>query len=488
MAKKIAKEQNKIVIKKDGLKQKRRRPLFFDVGLEEQKSFFLENLSTLLDSGMDILMAVSSIKEDVKMKKMKKILGEVETDIESGLSLHQALERTGVFGFHIISLVNIGEQSGRLSENLKVIVDHDRKNKSFKSKLKSAMICPVLVLSFTVIIGVIISWFILPRLSVIFSQLKLELPLTTRVLLAVGDFLGRYGLIVIPIFLFFIFSFFYFTFFFPRTKNIGQSIIFNTPKIKNIVRNIELSRMGYILGSLLDAGMPIVSALNSLSGIANFHQYKKLYLHLESSIEEGNSFQKSFDEYKKINNLIPHSFRQMIIAGEKSGNLSKVLRRMGEVFEEKTENITKNLATILEPIFLVIVWLGVVFVSLAVISPIYNLVGGLNQQVSTVNTSSNRDIIRSGAILKETTSTTTKEIQEIVKKIPKIKVLEDISFLNIRVGDSFDYSIMDKADPGQVYEYINKVDDWYEIVLDNGKTGWVYGEYVNMLKNGDEKQ
>ena len=65
--------------------------------------------------------------------------------------------------------------------------------------------------------------------------------------------------------------------------------------------------MGYVLGSLLDAGMPIVSALNSLSGIANFHQYKKFYVHLESSIEEGNSFQKSFDEYKKINKLIPHS-------------------------------------------------------------------------------------------------------------------------------------------------------------------------------------
>jgi type II secretory pathway component PulF len=132
--------------------------------------------------------------------------------------------------------------------------------------------------------------------------------------------------------------------------------------------------MGYVLGSLLEAGMPIVSALNSLSGVASFHQYKKFYIYLKGSIEEGNSFQKSFEDYKKVDKLIPHSFRQIIIAGERSGNLSKVLYRMGEVFEEKTENITKNLATILEPIFLIIVWLGVVFVSLAVISPIYNLV------------------------------------------------------------------------------------------------------------------
>jgi type IV pilus assembly protein PilC len=477
MPKKLAK-----IKEKDG-KAVVKRPPFFNMGLEEQKSFFLENLSTLLDSGMDILMAVTSIKEDVKSKKMKKILGEIEFDIESGLSLHQALEKTGVFGFHIISLVNIGEQSGRLSENLKVIVDHDRKNKSFKSKLKSAMIYPVLVLSFTIVIGIIISWFILPRLSVIFSQLKLELPLTTRVLLAVGDFLGRYGLIAIPIFVFLTFCFFYFIFFFSKTKNIGQIIIFNTPKINNIIRNIELSRMGYVLGSLLDAGMPIVNALNSLGGIANFHQYKKFYLHLEDSIEEGNSFQKSFDDYKKIKKLIPYSFRQMIVAGERSGNLSKVLRRMGQVFEEKTENITKNLATILEPIFLVIVWLGVVFVSLAVISPIYNLVGGLNNQVGTVNTSSNRDIVRSAVILKDTTSTTTKEIQDIVKKMPKIKVIEDISFLNIRLGDSFNYNIIDKANPGQIYEYVQKIDNWYEVILDDGKTGWVYGEYVNILKN-----
>jgi uncharacterized protein YgiM (DUF1202 family) len=140
----------------------------------------------------------------------------------------------------------------------------------------------------------------------------------------------------------------------------------------------------------------------------------------------------------------------------------------------------------LEPIFLIIVWLGVVFVSLAVISPIYNLVWGLNKQTSTENTSPNRNIVKSNVVLQKTVATTTDEIEDIGKIIPKIKIISSISSLNIRAGNSFDYNIIGRAGPNQIYEYVQELDNWYKIVLGEDKTGWVYGDYVNIINNDAE--
>jgi len=133
------------------------------------------------------------------------------------------------------------------------------------------------------------------------------------------------------------------------------------------------------LGTLLDAGLPIETALDSIKTSGAFIRYQKFYTFLKNSIESGNSFQKSFSHYRHINSLIPHSVQQMIIAGEQSGNLANILIKIGQSYTEKTEMTTKNIVIILEPILLIIVWLGVITVALSIILPIYSLIGGLNK-------------------------------------------------------------------------------------------------------------
>jgi type II secretory pathway component PulF len=144
------------------------------------------------------------------------------------------------------------------------------------------------------------------------------------------------------------------------------------------MKEVEIARFGYLLGTLLQAGLAVNLALESLANATDFIVYRNFYLYLGKSIEEGYSFQKSFSSYKNTAKLIPTPILQLIIAGEKSGNLSKTLLKVGEMFEEKSDITTKNLTIILEPILLVFVWLGVVSVALAVILPIYGLVGGLD--------------------------------------------------------------------------------------------------------------
>ncbi len=351
---------------------------FANFGLSKDRDYFVENLSTLVSSGMPVVDALDAIGGEIRSKRMKKIINTVKEEIENGSAIWKALERSGLFKDYTISLIRLGESSGRLVENLKVVSVEDQKERIFRSKLRSAMMYPVFVMGITVIIGVGIAWFILPKLATVFGQLKIELPLITKILIAVGAFLGQYGQFVAPAFILFVILLIYFIFFFAKTKVFGEIILFLTPGVKDLMKEVEIARFGYLLGTLLGAGLTVTQALDSLSDATDFVKYRRLYRHMLVSVEDGNSFQKSFSSFKNSSKLIPMPIQQLIVTGEKSGSLSDTLIKIGENFENKSDTTTKNLTIILEPILLVIVWFGVLAVAFAVILPIYGLIGGLN--------------------------------------------------------------------------------------------------------------
>lgn len=359
--------------------KKQKSSLFSGFNLGDEKNYFIENLAMLLASGMDILSALDGIKDEFKSAKMKKIIINLRDDIENGSSLWRSLAKTKLFSSQTLSLIKIGEQSGRLSENLAVINTQQKKERIFKSKIRSAMMYPVFVLVLMIVVGSAIAWFILPRLTTVFSQLDMELPIITQMLIKVGNFLGSYGTFIVPGFILFILLLIYFTFVYSKTKHIGQWLLFRMPLIKNLIQQVELARFGYILGTLLEAGLSITDSLKALEESTSFREYKNLYKHLQSEISLGKSFNASFKSFKSINVLIPKTIQQMIVFGTQSGSLSKVFLDIGENFEQKTDNTTKNLTVVLEPFMLIIVWIGVVGVAMAVILPIYSLIGGLNR-------------------------------------------------------------------------------------------------------------
>jgi type II secretory pathway component PulF len=309
---------------------------------------------------------------------MKQILERMLLEIEAGSTVWKSFDKTGFFKGYTISLIRLGEESGNFAANLKVVALEEEKDREFKSKVRSALMYPVFVLALTLIVGIGISWFILPKLAKIFFDLKLTLPLITRVLIGFGLFLNEYGVIAVPLACLVIWGVAYVVFFNKKTKFIGESIIFSIPGIKNLLMEVEVARFGYLLGTLLEAGLPVTRAIDSLAGASDVIRYKKFYLALRENVEMGNSFQKSFSLYKDTDKLIPQPIQQLIISGEQSGNLNKTLIKVGQVLEAKSDTTTKNLTIIMEPILLVIVWAGVVSVAFAVILPIYSLVGNLN--------------------------------------------------------------------------------------------------------------
>ncbi|MBN2016227.1 type II secretion system F family protein [Candidatus Dojkabacteria bacterium] len=343
----------------------------------DEKNYFIENLALMLGSGMPITTILDALKEEMRSRRMKKILEGVIKDIEGGSYIWKALKRTNILPDYVISLVRVGEESGSLAENLKTIARQQEKERMLNSKIRSALMYPALVNSITIIVGISISWFVLPRLASVFSTLNIELPFITRLMIGLGNLLGEYGEYFVPILILGIIAIFYFMFIYPKTKFIGEAILMKIPGIRKLVQQTELARMGYVVGTLLDAGLPIVRSLESLVEATTSSRFNRIYTYLKESIEAGNSFKRSFSEYKGLEKQIPITVQQMIVSAEQSGNLTKSFRKIGDIYEYKVDVTTKNLVVIIEPLLLMIVWLGVVFVAISVILPIYSMIGQL---------------------------------------------------------------------------------------------------------------
>ncbi len=342
-------------------------------GLGEEKEYFVENLYLLLSSGMGLLDNLKSIHLELRSRRMKKMVAKIITEIELGSSLSDAMSQTSILPSYAVSLIRLGEKSGRLVENLKVINKQQQRERFLRSKINGAMLYPIFVLVLTTLVSIGIAWFVLPRISSVFSSLGSDLPWATQAIIAFGQFFAVYGLEAIGIFLGSIIFFYLFLFKYSKTKFIGQNLIFSLPILKRFIQEIQLARLGFILGSLLEAGLPVMDALDALRSVTDFSIYRKFYDHLATSVESGESFRKSFMSYRSVNKIMPVPIQQMIVAGEQSGKLSEILLQIADNYENKLDDTAKAVSVLLEPVLLFFVGLGVMFMAVGVILPIYNL-------------------------------------------------------------------------------------------------------------------
>ncbi len=450
----------------------------------DEKEYFIDNLSMLLTSGMDVSLALKNIADEVRSSGLKKIIGRLQEDISGGSSLWEALEKTRLLPKHIISLIRVAEQSGRLDESLGVIVTQQEKNRLFKSKIRAAMMYPVFVLFLAMIVGIGIAWFILPRLATVFSQLNLELPLITRLLIQLGTFLSKHGSVAVPGFILTISLLFYFIFIFEKTKVAGQFILFHVPGVKKLIQQVELARFGFIMGTLLRGGLPVIDALDALEEASPLRAYKKLYGKLRLLVEEGWSFQAGFKEIKHGQRYIPVSVQGLIAVGEQSGHLNKTFLSIADVFEGKTEITTKNLSVILEPVMLVIVWLGVVAVALAVILPIYSLVGNLNKPPAARSASAYRAPALSPASSSFAASTTVSApAVSGVSSFKAVTMQATAGNPRVRALPNTQSAILTRLASSTLVTAIDYQDGWYQIILANKQKGWIKGTYVAAISS-----
>ena len=354
------------------LKNEWLKSIFF-IGLGSERIHFVENLAALLGAGLGVSQALDSIYEETRSRRFKMVVKEIADDVRSGVPLSKAVQGYGLLPHHIISLVNTGELSGRLVENLKIIVVQNEKEAMFRSRLKSSVLYAGIIFTLAIVVLIGMSWFVLPKVASFFETLDQELPLASRIIIHVGNFFSQYGYIVVPIFVILIVFIVYFLFSFPRTKFIGHTILFKAPLIRSLIKQVEVARFGFLLGTMLDSGMVLSDAIKNMETTTTFKNYQKTFTVMHALVLKGQTFQQIFYEHPEFKPLYPSAVRQMVVAGEKSGTLSDSLVKIGQIYENKTEASARNLPVILEPLLLIFVALIVGVLAFGILMPIYNL-------------------------------------------------------------------------------------------------------------------
>ncbi len=459
--------------------------------LIEERNVFFQNLALLIKSGTPLSEALRIIIEDLQSYRMKRAAKVMLEDIEDGGKFWKALDdHRYIFSEYEIRMVKIAEETGSLYKSLEYLSTQLGKDTELRGKIRGALFYPVTVLVFASVIGTGISWFVLPKLARAFASLRIQLPIATQILIKIGDFINSYGYIVFPslaVLAFILFLAFRFT----RLKFVGLRVIEVLPGVGGFLRRVRTARLSLFFGTLLEAGVPIVETLESMVSIVEMPREKRFFKQLLEHIEMGESFEKSFSEIKEAKTLFPKVTQQMIFTGEKSGRLPEIFLYISDLYEKKVDLESKNLTQTLEPILLVLIALVVAFIAIAIILPIYSLLGGL----------------QSGSPVTGTPPPPIEEVREAptpapagtpegpkaeapkeaveVKAEKKVKVLDTpIGYLNVRAGPGTFYKFLRRANPGEIFEYTTIEDGWYRIIEDNGAAGWVLEKYVEIVLGG----
>lgn len=340
---------------------------------------FLESMSLLVAAGLDAASATLATAKSVRNGIVKKRLMGVWQILQAGYPLWHALIEQQMLPEQRIWLIRVGEESGQLSKHLDTAVAQQRKEELFRGRVQSAMMYPVILLVIALVAGFGVSWFILPRLAAVFTTLRVDLPLLTRWLLWLGNFLGEYGIIVVPSAAALLFLLLTVLFVVPGTKHSGQWLLMHTPGVRALIQDGELGRFGSILGSLLDVGVTLPDALDALSNATNLIVYKRLYTDVREQVVMGIGLENAFRSLPYSAALIPENIQELLFSAERAGRLSSTAIQIGVNFEGRSEITAKNLTVVLEPVMLFVVWLGVVLLAASVITPIYSVLQGVNR-------------------------------------------------------------------------------------------------------------
>lgn len=345
------------------------------------KALFVKHLSTMLKSGISITEALEVISDQSNSSKFRKIIENVLGQVISGQSLGKALEKyPKVFDPLFINIIKVGEDSGTLEENLEYLANELEDRLELIRNIRAASFYPAIILVATGGLALILSYFVLPQITRLFTSLDFDLPLSTKILLFVADVMDKHGLWVIGGIVGSLIGF---------KVLISQSFakpawhwfLLKVPVIGSTIINYNLVMMNRTLSILLTSGLTIDQAMKITIETTGNRVYKKKIEQILPQIEKGKTMSSAISGFKqsKRHPLFPLLVVKMISVGERSGRLDESLKYISEYFAKEVDNTTKNLTTVIEPILLISVGLAVGFIAISVISPIYQITGQFRQ-------------------------------------------------------------------------------------------------------------
>lgn len=336
----------------------------------EEMITFTKNLAAMLAAGLTLSRALSVIERQSGNKTLKAIVVDLEAKIRGGMSFHETLSaHPKIFTKLFIAMTKSGEESGTLADALKVVAKQMERSNALTKKIRGAMLYPAIILFAIIVIGILMMIYVVPTLASTFVSLGVELPLSTKIILAVSTFMVNHTILMILGILAVMAA----VYFAVRSKAGGvifMKIALHLPVIGELMRETYSARAARTMASLLSSGVEMLTALSISAEVVGNPTFAVVIEDAEKRVRKGDPLSSAFSEHAK---LYPLLFSDMISVGEETGKVAEMLGQVAEYYENDVEDRTKDLSTIIEPVLMLVIGLAVGVFAVSMIGPIYSL-------------------------------------------------------------------------------------------------------------------
>lgn len=331
---------------------------------------FSREFAVMVGASVPVVEALKVIAQQNPKPKLKHLIAEISDEVDSGDSLSGSLaKRPKFFSNFYISVIKSGEQSGKLDEALNYIADEMEKDFDMNSKVRGAMIYPAFVVGMMVVIGMLMMVFVVPKLTAVITEAGGELPIATRILIGISDFLIGYWWIVAAGFVALVFGGrWYLKSSFGRRQ--FDYFILHMPVFGKLLQMIYLVRFTRSMNTLIIGGVNISSSLQVAGEVVNNTYYQGLIQQTIFEVQAGNSICTVFMRSKEV----PTMVSQMMLVGEKTGKLDIVLDRITTFYNREITTLLASTMSLIEPALMVVMGVGVFVMVAAILLPMYNVV------------------------------------------------------------------------------------------------------------------
>lgn len=342
---------------------------FFNKVSNKEVVILSRQISTLFGAKISALRIFKLIASEVENTKLKEKLMKVADDLQGGSSISMALAKhKDVFSDFYVNMVKSGEESGHLDETFLYLADYLDRTYEVTSKAKHALVYPAFVI--VVFIGVMVLMFtvIIPKMALIVKESGQELPLYTKVVFMVSDFMTNNGLLLVAAILAFIGVLIWYVRT-PAGKTWFSILSLNVPYLGDLYKKLYLSRFSDNMSTMVASGIPMLKAIEVTSSVIDNKVYKGILNQAFSKVKAGSSLSESLGEHEEM----PSMLVQMVRVGEESGELGSILKTMAKFYQREVINAVDTLVGLIEPIMIVALGLGVGVLLASVLVPIYNI-------------------------------------------------------------------------------------------------------------------
>ncbi len=336
---------------------------------------FARHLSLVVRAGLPVFEGLKIIQEQTESKLLKSVVESLIQDVNNGKFLADGLARyENLFGPFFVNIVRVGESSGTLAKNLLYLADELGRQKELQSKVRSAMVYPLVILTATVGVAGFLTFYVFPKLIPVFAGMNVQLPATTVLLLAILSFLRAYGIYTLVGVIVAIIGIRYVVKKVAPVRYMCHQALFFIPVVSDLTVSVNMVNFTRVLGLLLKSGVKIVESLNITQNTFANMVYKKFLGEASEKTRTGGQLGIYLADEKRY---FPPLVSGMVRIGESTGNLEENLEYLAGYYDEEVDLKLHSLTALIEPLMLLLMGLMVGFVALSIITPIYSISQGI---------------------------------------------------------------------------------------------------------------